>query len=1169
MKKNVRISRQPAHFVKSICLALFLTSYGSVTMYASPSYSEQTALTVNLNNHTVKEVFDYIEQNSEFIFVYHGSKINLNRKVNVSVHNQSVEKILDMMFADTDMNYIIKDRQIVVRKNETSKVAVPTSTPQQEKKITVKGKIKDPNGEPLIGVNVLIKGTTTGTTTDLDGNFTLTNISPNATLTVSYIGYKSQDIPVNNKPALSVILQEDSEALDEVVVVGYGTQKKINLSGAVGTISAKALENRPITNMGMGLQGTIPNLNITVPSGNANSAPKFNIRGVTSINGGEPLILVDNIPTSAEELSRMNPNDIENISVLKDAASAAIYGARAAFGVVLVTTKSAKTEKVAVAVNAYYSTRKISRLPEVVTDPYLVLSTKNDAAKPLYNPLYSDTQLEMAKKFSENPNLSPIALDPNDPNQWVYYGHTNWMDEVYNSTAPSYTVNMSVSQRGKKAGYYLSAEYFDQDGMFRYGNDLYKRYNFRGKVDYQITNWLKLSNNTAFTYRTYDEPSFGEAGWNLEDFFHMVNRTNSISIPKNDDGTWTADGGALLGKLNDGGRKLNKSNEFSTSFALDIALIKDIWDVKADMTFRRNSDLTKASYLPYTYRKGPERPIETSGVVPSARNTSNFYNYNVYNVYTDFHKTFAEKHYFQALVGFNQEDYRSNKNWFSRDKLISDSYPTPELATGTAKGGESVQEWAVRGAFFRLNYIFNNRYIVEVDGRYDGTSRFPKNDRFGFFPSASAAWVASEESFMESLKESSLGLSLFKIRGSYGSLGNQLIYDSAGNIINYPYITEMNAGTISQILDGEQPIGIYQPGLVSSSLTWEKVATVNVGADLTMLNGRLDFSFDYYNRFTTGMLTKSRELPSILGITEPKENAADLKTKGWEISLGWRDHFNLGGEPFNYGVKFILADSRSFITKFDNKNKSLDDYYEGQEIGEIWGLETEGFFQSEEELKNHADQSAVGEDDQKYQFYVGDLKFKDRNNDGKINKGDWTVENPGDFKKIGNDRSRLPFSIDLNADWKGFDIRAFFQGVAKRDWYASGSNHYFWGIYSQPWTNVQKQNLDHWTPETPDAYFPRVKAYIAESTGSELACAQTKYLQDASYMRMKNFTFGYTLPRSLTQRFAIDRLRFYFSAENLFEISHLKANLDPEALSDNSKIYPFQRTYSFGLNLNF
>lgn len=583
----------------------------------------------------------------------------------------------------------------------------------------VKGTVIDSRtGEPIIGANIVVKGTTNGTITGVDGDYSL-KAPVGSVLEISFIGYKT--VTVKAVAGLQKIrLQEDSSLLDEVVVVGYGTQKKVNLSGAVDAISSEALEDRPIINAGQGLQGVIPNLNITISNGAANSTPSFNIRGETSLNGGDPLILVDNIPTTSGELSRLNTNDIESVSVLKDAASAAIYGARAAFGVILVTTKRAKSEKIAINVNAFYSTRKVTRVPEHVTDPYTVMKIKHDAATPLYN-LYPEKQLEIGKYFSEHPNEDRVVINPDDPESWLYYGSTDWMDEVYESSAPSYTVNFNISQKAKKTSYYLSGEYARQDGMLRYGNDIYDRYNIRGKVDFQITNWLNLSNNTSFVQRTYDQPSFGRTDWGLSDFFHEVNRTNSLDVPRNPDGSWTQSGGAILGALQEGGRKINDSREFSTTFGLTLDIIKDMWQIKADATWRRDSELNRNSYHNYHYKTGPNKPEQASGRPTRASRSTSFYNYNVYNVYTDFHYTFADKHYVQALLGFNQETRKTNSFSMYRDDLISSSFPTPELAVGEKGIGEDISEWAVRGMFFRVNYIYDDKYILKraiesVDG---------------------------------------------------------------------------------------------------------------------------------------------------------------------------------------------------------------------------------------------------------------------------------------------------------------------------------------------------------------------------------------------------------------------------------------------------------------------
>ena len=401
----------------------------------------------------------------------------------------------------------------------------------------------------------------------------------------------------------------------------------------------------------------------------------------------------------------------------------------------------------------------------------------------------------------------------------------------------------------------------------------------------------------------------------------------------------------------------------------------------------------------------------------------------------------------------------------------------------------------------------------------------------------------------------------FKIRGSYGVLGNQ------ASVNEYDYLSILQSAKGGQILGGKQGTYVNPPVPISDDFTWEKVSTINVGADLSFLNNKLELSLDKYTRYTKNMLVPGKPLPGVFGATSPTTNAADLKTNGWELKLSWKDDVPVAGSPLSYNVTLALSDSKTFITRFDNPTNSLTNYYKGMEIGEIWGLQTEGFFQNAADLKNHADQTAVGEDDNNYRYYVGDIKFKDRNNDGKVDFGNNTLDKPGDQTKIGNSAIHLPYSIDLSAAWKGFDVRVLLQGVAKRDWYPGNSNIYFWGIYAQPWTNVTVQNMDHWTPETPNAYFPRVKAYAAEDAGMELGIPNDKYLQNAAYLRVKNITLGYTLPKSILSKLKLANVHFYVSGENLFEYTKLKVKLDPEGLNGN--IYPFQRTYSFGMNVNF
>ncbi|MDR1594050.1 MAG: TonB-dependent receptor, partial [Prevotellaceae bacterium] len=1008
------------------------------------------------------------------------------------------------------------------------------------------------------GASVSEKGTTNGVITDSDGNFSISVQGGDAVLQISYVGYVTQDVAVGNRTVINVTLLDDTQALDEVVVVGYGTQKKVNLSGAVATVSAKALENRPVTNANLALQGLAPGMNISMSDGRATTAPDINIRGYTSINGGSAFILVDNVPVGPNELSRINPSDIESVSVLQDAAASAIYGARAAFGVVLITTKTAKNEKLQVDFDANYGIRQIYNIPDLVTDPYLFMQYTYESGYPLRT-IFSETQRAYAKQRSEDPSLPEIIMHPNDPNLWDYYASTNWLDEVYRKTTPTYTANVRIAQKTDKLSYAMSGGYYQQNGVLSMANDVMKRYNFRGNGTYKLTDWWKLGSNLSFVTSNYDSPSILE-----HDFYGKIKGDDSIFPVYNPDGTYTSHGSDGIGFLKDGGRTQTNVNETQLSLNTSIDLWKDVWTIEGDVNFRRTNTGVDKAVMPVYYRTGPEQGLQIRGMdgsTPYAEVRSTANNYTVLNLYTNFRKTFADKHFVHALVGFNQEYLHENYFWTRKQQLITSSLPTIQLATGTVTNGQSINELALRGLFFRFNYIFDNKYILEFNGRRDGTSRYPKDSRWGFFPSASAAWIVSNEKFFSGVNDL-LQISNLKLRGSYGTLGNQT------NSSYYPYIATMGSGNIGRVLDGGQPMAVYQPGTVAGNLTWETVRTVNGGVDLGLFKNKLNLTFNKYTRYTEGMLTKSKELPGFYGAGEPATNAADLKTKGWELSVGYADKVNVAGSPLSFGVRFMLWDSRTWITKYDNPNRTLSAYYEGQEIGEIWGLHTVGYFASDEEVASWADQTKVGGDDTQYKFYKGDLKFADLNGDNEISFGKSTVDDPGDRTIIGNSSSRFPYSIEANAEWKGFDLRVFFQGVGQRDWYPNNGHGLFWGVYATPWTTPIQKNLDHWTPENPNGYFPRMKQYIAEDN-SELGTAQTKYLQNASYLRLKNLTLGYTLPKSLTDKWKIDRLRVYFSGENLWTIHNIAVKeIDPENLNGSGH-YPMQKVWSVGINLSF
>ena len=1101
-------------------------------------------ISLKINNVTVKEAMEQLKKTSGYSFVFSSNDINTKQRVSVSAEDATIEEVVKQILkGQKGIDYEIQGKKIVLKKKNLQYNV-------SHKTVKVKGNVLDANGDPIIGATIKEKGTSNGTITDFDGNFSF-DVSDNSILEISYIGYKPQELKAISGKELAVVLKEDTEMLDEVVVVGFGVQKKVNLSGSVSTVSTKQIEDRPVVNVGQALQGTVANLNITIGSGQATDSPSFNIRGITSLNDSSPLVVIDGVISDTQTLNTINANDIASISVLKDAASCAIYGSRAAYGVILVTTKIGKSEKVTINYNNNFSFRQNTQKQEVITDPYIVAQVKNIMGRPFYN-LYNEEQLAYAKKVSEDPTVSPYLLNPDGT--YSYFGSTDWVDEAYRKTGFATTHSVDISGKSEKLNYFVSAGYNFTDGMIRYGTDKYNRYNLRSKLDFKITDYWTISNNTQAIITDYDAPtSLGSS------YYWGINRINPMYVPKNPDGTWTDNGAEWFGCLQDGGRSIEKSSYLSTQFGTRLDLIKDVFFINGNFSYNTKKNTERWSYLPVEYYIGPESSPYYYNEVSSASSTSSSSENITFDIYGTFTKIFNDVHSFTAIAGFNQEEYRYEYMKLGRNQLISSSLPTPNLATGDMNVSETIYSLALRGAYARLNYTYNDKYIFEFNGRYDGTSRFPKDSRFVFSPSGSLAWVISKEKFFKPLNDV---VSFLKLRYSYGLLGNQ------NNSSYYPYIASMSSGKSSYIIDGARPVYVNAPGLVSGNLTWEKVSTSNIGIDINFFNNRLSLSGDYYIRRTMDMVTSGQPLPGVLGADVPSENAADLKTKGWEITANWKDNFEVNGKPLNYQIGFNLADSRSFITKFYNPTGTLSSYYEGYEFGQMWGYTTEGFFTSDEDVKNHADQTKVASYLTSRPLEAGDLKFADINGDGEISAGANTLKDHGDKKIIGNSSKRYTFGINAYADWNGFDLSVFFQGVGKRDYYPGSGDLYFWGIYSQPWTNITYGNYyDRWTEDNPNGYFPRMKGYVAEYT--EAALTQTKYMQNAAYIRLKNLTLGYTLPETLVNKLGLSRVRMYFSGDNIFTISGLYKhyNIDPEGLG--GQMYPLQRSYSIGLNITF
>lgn len=1022
---------------------------------------------------------------------------------------------------------------------------------------TVKGIVTDSYG-PVPGANVLVKGTTNGVITDIDGNFTITNVPDNAVLVVSFIGYVTQEVKVAGQSNFTIRLSEDAKALEEVVVVGYGSQKKVNLTGSIGQVDSKVLESRPITSPASALQGTIPNLQITNTSGEPGQTASLNIRGTTSINGGSPLVLVDGVEMS---LDLVNPNDIANVTVLKDAAASAIYGVRAAYGVVLVTTKTAgKDMKTSISYSGNVSFSKPTVLPDMLdkSSEYAEFINRanlggNRAAR------FTEDWINGMKAYENDPKNNPAYAIVNGTMR--YYGNTDWVDLMLKKLTPSHRHNVNISGGNEKTKFYSSIGYYKQDGMYKYGTDSFKQLNTRLNVENQTTSWMKLGAKFLYNYSAKDAPHKYK-----DDTWHAM----CFSAPTRMPFQWQGDPNypeydEFIGKyfqdqnpislLDQGGRKKTMVHDVWATASADFTFTEH-WRARVDFTY--NLNYKRISDQRKSINMIKDNFTATQG--DTADDSYRWDNYNKdyysFNAYTEYERTFGEKHYLKGMLGFNQELTKYSTFWGRRKGMLLQNLPSLGLGTGAQEVGEDGYEWALRGGFFRLNYIYNDRYLIEVNGRYDGTSRFPSDNRFVFLPSFSAAWRISEEPFMQSTRG---WLDNLKLRGSYGVLGNQLLTADTwtGNTKYYPYIPFMSSDVAINWMfnDNNQSTVINPAGLVSDALTWEKASTVNVGLDVTLFNQRFDASFDYYQRTTSDMLVKV-SYPEVLGATAPPANDAELRTRGWELSLGWKDKI---GKDIDYSIGFILSDSQAEITKYRNDNNSLSDHYVGKKIGEIWGYETEGIFQSDEEVKNHPSQSKINSG----KWEAGDIKYKNLNGDNEISNGKNTLDDHGDLKIIGNTTPRYQYGINGSIGYKDVYLSFFFQGVGKRDFWPSAQN--FWPA-ATTYFNVQKWHVsDSWSEDNPNAYFARPRAYVTKNQQK-----QTRYLQDASYCRMKNLTIGWNLPTAWIRNVFLSKATVYISGENLFEFTNIKGPYDPEAARGNgSMLYPFQRTYSFGVNLTF
>jgi TonB-linked SusC/RagA family outer membrane protein len=1029
----------------------------------------------------------------------------------------------------------------------------------------------------------MVKGTTIGTVTDIDGKYSLSGVSSDAKiLTFSFVGMDRQEVPITDKNSYNVVLKTSTVGVEEVVVVGYGTQKKANLTGAVDQVKGDVFDNRPIANVSQGLKGVIPNLNIKLMDGKPNQAPSYNIRGTTSIGqGGSALVLIDGVEGDP---SLLNPNDIASVSILKDAASAAIYGARGTFGVVLITTKNPEQGKTSVTFSSNFAMKEPVRRPDFLTDGYTWARMFSEAfvngdgsfPQNVNKTLkFSQAYLDEFKRRAESGQpYKTVDIDP-VTGEYVYFGSTDFYQELYKDNLNATDNNLTVTGSSEKVSYLISGRYMGQDGLFRYNSDDYSMTNFRAKGSIKLYPWLVIDNNTEYSEMSYHNPmNVGEGSgiWrNIADEGHP----NGTMF--NPDGSLTMVSVYNVGDLWYGKNGIdNKKKVFKNTTGFTASFLNNKMRVKGDFTFRNtnNNTETKRVQVPYSNKPG------VTAYVGTTTNDLQFENretqYLASNLYTEYENTFGGVHYFKGMVGMNYEQSTYNRLYVQRNGIIYEDATDLNLALGQSiNTGGGYEKWEIFGGFSRLNYSFKDKYLVEVNARYDGSSKFPEDQRYGFFPSVSGGWRLSKESFWH---VSPKLFSDVKIRASYGSLGN-------GNIGSYVYQEQFSISQSGNILNGVKPQQTRNPSVLPDGLTWETSTTMDFGLDFSMLSDRLRFVGDYYVRNTTDMFTIGLTLPATFGATAPKGNYADLKTEGWELTLTWMDQFNLASKPFNYDVRFTLADSKATITKYNNPDKLLSDYYEGQVIGEIWGYVTEGFFIDQADIDSHAKQSPQMRASPTNIWYPGDIKLKNLNDDGFINIGTNRVSNPGDRKIIGNSAAHYTFGVNLGADWNNFFFSTYFNGTMKQQWYPSVEAEFFWGQYNRPYNNVPMWHIGNmWTPENTDAYFPRTMSRAASNnTSRELGVAQTKYLQNVAFIRMTNLQIGYNLPKSLISKIGANNLKVFFSGENLWAYSPLYkmvTGIDVENTVASDQLftssnagdgynYPMLKSVSLGLSITF
>jgi len=1123
-------------------IVLFL-AIGISISYAGKSYSQSTTLSLKLKNKTVREVFTEIEKRSEYIFLYNKETFDPQRVVSIDVEGETIGEVLDKLFAGTNNIYKVSDRQVYISKapqKETVRDVI------QQKKRPISGKVTDVNGEPIIGANIMEKGTTNGTITDIDGNFTL-QVQENSVLQVSYIGYLTIEEAVGSRQMVNISMKEDVQMMDEIVVIGYGTVKRANLGGAVATADSKVFQSRPVQNASSALMGEIPGLTILRQGGDpTNQGIVMRVRDRSSVNGGSPLILIDG---AEGDLSTINPADIENISVLKD-GTAAIYGARAADGVVLVTTKNAnRNQKLKVTFDASYSIKT----PALLRKPANLLQHAEMALEITdgsFRTEYTEAELEKIRQGSDEVILPGTPWGRWNMLEPKFYKNQDWNEMMIgNGSLQNY--NVGISGGGDRYTYLISLGHQRENGLLNYGKDLNQRYYVRLKSNVEITKNLNYDINVSYDagdrdYSSAINKDLGQSVWEL------IYKTRTWTPMYNPEGRFYTFEGFVnpAQALVEGGETERISGNFTFNNSLT-------WKIVDGLNLIGRATIRKSDADEYRVMKGiyynnwlNENSGKNRFPNSAERNYAKTLSKN-FTLYAEYKKMFGEKHDLGVMFGTSHESADYDKFWARRINFDQQEHMPVNLGSPQDQDASSQgNAWTINSFFSRLNYGFVGKYFIEATLRGDGSSRFASDSRWGYFPGVSATWRIGDEQWIKSL-------AIFddlKFRASWGEMGNQ------SGIGYYDYISLINIST------GYYPFGnntkgqmAKQSNLVSTSRTWETVVSTNVGVDFSFLNNRIYGSFDYFWKNNDNMLIPVT-YPSVLGISAPSTNSGKLKIHGWEAILGWRDRIG----DFQYSISGNVSDAQNKVVSRIGTSiisKGYNATPVGYPMDSWFGYEFDGIIQNEQELAEYKalfPNSGVIQD---RRIQVGDAKYKDLNNDGNLTE---FANGEGDLVYLGNTNPRFNFGVNVRMEWKAFDLVMFFQGVGKRIMFLQEENRMPFAAewYQSPEFWYGKT----WTAERTDARYPAISNDGTRKNYNYDTSTNTVF--NAAYVRMKNLQLGYTIPKEITQKANLETIRVYFSGEDLFEFHNTPGGWDPEE-GGTYREYPFARNYSVGLSLVF